>query len=84
MMAEVSFHATGLMPIPCFCEICSKAKYWIGNCVIKSKDDILAALEALKGRPLYAEKWAKFRMVSRRVTTLMTNPGVLMRTRNLR
>lgn len=64
MMAEVSFHATGLMSILCFCEIC-KAKSWIGNYAIKSKDDIPAALEALKGRPLYAEKWAKFRMVSR-------------------
>lgn len=33
-----------------------------GNYAVHSEKDIPAALEALKGRPLYAEKWAKFRM----------------------
>ncbi|KAF3895281.1 phosphoribosylaminoimidazole carboxylase [Trichophyton interdigitale] len=33
-----------------------------GNYTIKGESDISPALEALKGRPLYAEKWAKFRM----------------------
>jgi hypothetical protein len=35
-----------------------------GNYPVKSKEDIPAALEALKERPLYAEKWANFTMVS--------------------
>jgi hypothetical protein len=35
-----------------------------GNYCVRDKADISTALEALKGRPLYAEKWAKFRMVS--------------------
>ncbi|KAI5297923.1 phosphoribosylaminoimidazole carboxylase ade2 [Ascosphaera atra] len=34
-----------------------------GNYAVKSKNSIPNALEALKGRPLYAEKWADFRMV---------------------
>ncbi|KAM5439488.1 putative phosphoribosylaminoimidazole carboxylase [Microsporum ferrugineum] len=33
-----------------------------GNYTVKGESDISPALEALKGRPLYAEKWAKFRM----------------------
>ncbi|EAS35436.3 phosphoribosylaminoimidazole carboxylase, ATPase subunit [Coccidioides immitis RS] len=33
-----------------------------GNYAVKTEEDIPAALEALKGRPLYAEKWAKFVM----------------------
>ncbi|KAH8697731.1 phosphoribosyl-aminoimidazole carboxylase [Talaromyces proteolyticus] len=33
-----------------------------GNYPVRSKDEILAALEALKERPLYAEKWANFKM----------------------
>ncbi|KAK2774034.1 phosphoribosylaminoimidazole carboxylase ade2 [Onygenales sp. PD_12] len=33
-----------------------------GNYTVKSKASVPAALEALKNRPLYAEKWAKFRM----------------------
>lgn len=35
----------------------------LGNYRVQSKADISSALEALKGRPLYAEKWANFRMV---------------------
>jgi phosphoribosylaminoimidazole carboxylase len=35
----------------------------IGNYRIQTQADISSALEALKGRPLYAEKWANFRMV---------------------
>lgn len=31
-----------------------------GNCPVKSEDDILEALDALKDRSLYAEKWANF------------------------
>lgn len=34
-----------------------------GNYAVDSKADIPAALEALKDRPLYAEKWANFKMV---------------------
>ena len=33
-----------------------------GNYPVKSADDISGALNALKGRPLYAEKWALFKM----------------------
>ncbi len=33
-----------------------------GNYRIQTEADISSALEALKGRPLYAEKWANFRM----------------------
>jgi phosphoribosylaminoimidazole carboxylase len=33
-----------------------------GNFPVKSSGDIPAALEALKGRGLYAEKWAQFKM----------------------
>ncbi|KAI9754544.1 MAG: hypothetical protein M4579_004644 [Chaenotheca gracillima] len=33
-----------------------------GNYTVRTKEDVSAALEALKGRPLYAEKWAKFKM----------------------
>ena len=35
----------------------------IGNYCIQTQADILSALEALKGRPLYAGKWVNFRMV---------------------
>lgn len=35
-----------------------------GNFSVKNQADIPAALEALAGRPLYAEKWANFKMVS--------------------
>lgn len=34
-----------------------------GNFRVNSKDDIPGALETLKDRPLYAEKWAYFKMV---------------------
>lgn len=34
-----------------------------GNYRVNSKADIPAALEALKDRPLYSEKWAYFKMV---------------------
>ncbi|KAI4216130.1 MAG: hypothetical protein LQ351_001630 [Letrouitia transgressa] len=33
-----------------------------GNYRVPTQADIPSALEALKGRPLYAEKWAKFKM----------------------
>ncbi|CUM46669.1 phosphoribosylaminoimidazole carboxylase [Debaryomyces fabryi] len=33
-----------------------------GNYVVKSKDNLSEALEFLKDRPLYAEKWCKFTM----------------------
>ncbi|RAH72109.1 phosphoribosylaminoimidazole carboxylase ADE2 [Aspergillus aculeatinus CBS 121060] len=33
-----------------------------GNFHVRTKEDIPEALEALKGRPLYAEKWAYFKM----------------------
>lgn len=35
----------------------------IGNYRVQTEADIPSALEALKSRPLYAEKWANFRMV---------------------
>lgn len=34
-----------------------------GNFRVNSKEDIPEALEALKDRPLYVEKWAYFKMV---------------------
>jgi hypothetical protein len=37
--------------------------FLLGNFRVNSKDDIPEALEALKERPLYAEKWAYFKMV---------------------
>ena len=37
----------------------------VGNFRVNSKEDISEALEALKDRPLYAEKWAYFKMVRR-------------------
>ena len=33
-----------------------------GNCPVKDQNDIPRALEALKDRPLYVEKWVKFKM----------------------
>ena len=39
---------------------------FLGNFRVNSKADIPEALEALKDRPLYAEKWAHFKMVSPR------------------
>lgn len=44
----------------------------IGNYRVNSKDDIPDALEALKDRPLYAEKWAYFKMVRLPLHTLKT------------
>jgi hypothetical protein len=41
-----------------------RADYIKGNFRVNSKEDIPEALEALKDRPLYAEKWAYFKMVS--------------------
>jgi len=35
----------------------------IGNYRIQTQADISSALKALKDRPLYTEKWVKFRMV---------------------
>lgn len=35
---------------------------WAGNYAVKSKADISDALNTLKGRELYAEKWANFNM----------------------
>jgi hypothetical protein len=34
-----------------------------GNYRVQTQADIPSALKALEGRPLYAEKWANFRMV---------------------
>jgi len=36
-----------------------------GNYTVRKAEDIPAALKFLEGRPLYAEKWAHFKMVSR-------------------
>lgn len=41
-----------------------RTHYKLGNFRVNSKEDIPEALEALKDRPLYAEKWAYFKMVS--------------------
>lgn len=38
-------------------------KQLVGNYCVKSQQDLSSALKALQGRPLYAEKWAGFRMV---------------------
>ncbi|KAI5285253.1 phosphoribosylaminoimidazole carboxylase ade2, partial [Ascosphaera aggregata] len=46
-----------------------------GNYTVQSKDDIPDALEALKGRPLYAEKWADYRM-ELAVMVVKTSSGV--------
>ncbi|KAL1984076.1 hypothetical protein VTN96DRAFT_9576 [Rasamsonia emersonii] len=47
-----------------------------GNYPVKSKEDIPAALEALKNRPLYAEKWVNFKM-ELAVMVVKTNDSVL-------
>ena len=47
-----------------------------GNFVVKSEDDIEAAIEALGNRPLYAERWAEFRM-ELAVMVVKTKDGVL-------
>ncbi|EQL38148.1 phosphoribosylamidoimidazole- succinocarboxamidesynthase [Blastomyces dermatitidis ATCC 26199] len=47
-----------------------------GNYTVKSKASVPAALEALKDRPLYAEKWASFRM-ELAVMVVKTKDGVL-------
>ncbi|KAF1833631.1 phosphoribosylaminoimidazole carboxylase [Decorospora gaudefroyi] len=47
-----------------------------GNFVVKSKSDVDAAFEALGKRPLYAERWADFRM-ELAVMVVKTKDGVL-------
>ncbi|PGH36726.1 phosphoribosylaminoimidazole carboxylase, ATPase subunit [[Emmonsia] crescens] len=47
-----------------------------GNYTVKSRASVPAALEALKNRPLYAEKWASFRM-ELAVMVVKTKDGVL-------
>lgn len=47
-----------------------------GNFAVKSESDIDAALKALGGRPLYAEKWADFSM-ELAVMVVKTKDGVL-------
>jgi hypothetical protein len=46
-----------------------KENLWLtekqGNYPVKSEADIPAALEILKNRPLYAEKWVYFKKVRR-------------------
>jgi hypothetical protein len=48
----------------CDWQLEQEANISIGNFRVNSKADIPEALEALKDRPLYAEKWAYFKMVS--------------------
>ncbi|KAH7118913.1 hypothetical protein B0J11DRAFT_80141 [Dendryphion nanum] len=47
-----------------------------GNFVVKSEDDIESAMNALGNRPLYAERWAKFRL-ELAVMVVKTKDGVL-------
>lgn len=47
-----------------------------GNFVVRSEGDIEAAIEALGNRPLYAERWAEFRM-ELAVMVVKTKDGVL-------
>jgi phosphoribosylaminoimidazole carboxylase len=47
-----------------------------GNFVVKSESDVDAAFEALGKRPLYAERWANFRM-ELAVMVVKTKDGVL-------
>ncbi|CAI6334584.1 unnamed protein product [Periconia digitata] len=47
-----------------------------GNYVVKSENDVDAAFEALGKRPLYAERWADFRM-ELAVMVVKTKDGVL-------
>lgn len=47
-----------------------------GNFVVKTADDIDAAIKALGDRPLYAERWADFRM-ELAVMVVKTKDGVL-------
>lgn len=39
------------------------AEILLGNYPVSSEADVPDALKALKDRPLYAEKWANFKMV---------------------
>ncbi|KAJ4347261.1 uncharacterized protein N0V89_011201 [Didymosphaeria variabile] len=47
-----------------------------GNFVVKTADDVDAAIKALGDRPLYAERWANFRM-ELAVMVVKTKDGVL-------
>ncbi|KAH8803120.1 phosphoribosyl-aminoimidazole carboxylase [Xylogone sp. PMI_703] len=47
-----------------------------GNYAVKTKEDVKPALEALKGRPLYAERWAHFKM-ELAVMVVKTKDGVM-------
>ncbi|KAF2850310.1 phosphoribosylaminoimidazole carboxylase [Plenodomus tracheiphilus IPT5] len=47
-----------------------------GNFVVKSEGDVEQAFEALRRRPLYAERWAEFRM-ELAVMVVKTKDGVL-------
>lgn len=49
----------------------------LGNFRVNSKADIPEALEALKDRPLYAEKWAYFKMVSHTLQGVTTSKKLL-------
>jgi len=62
MMVVVSLRLVFLSFSPGF-GMDGDAKFGVGNCPVRSEDDIPDALKALKDRPLYAEKWANFKMV---------------------
>ncbi|WEW57803.1 phosphoribosylaminoimidazole carboxylase [Emydomyces testavorans] len=47
-----------------------------GNYAVKTKEDVPRALEALKGRPLYAEKWVNF-IMELAVIVIKTKTAVL-------
>lgn len=57
--------------------------FFLGNYTVKSRASVPAALEALKNRPLYAEKWASFRMVCSVEPVLWTTRGLFLTLHNL-
>jgi len=59
--SEEEMHkAAEKLGLPFMLKACTGAYDGRGNYPIKSAEDFKAALDALKGRPLYAERWANF------------------------
>ena len=63
---------------------CYILTYITGNYSVKTQNDILSALKFLEGRPLYAEKWAHFKMASTNVSIQDHNHILTLALRNWR
>ncbi|ORY11831.1 hypothetical protein BCR34DRAFT_564738 [Clohesyomyces aquaticus] len=65
----------GKLGYPCMVKSKTDAYDGRGNFVVKSEADMKTAREVLKGRPLYAERWAEFRL-ELAVMVVKTKDGV--------